>query len=127
MAVAFLQEFSPTGDRSTTNYDTINERLGADQDPPEGVIFHSVGFGEDGTFRIYDVWESREHLDRFLNERLMPLHLALFTETSPAPVKYAASLLGLCTAEVRLPLCEIQEATKAKVHEAMVSAGLLSD
>jgi 4-hydroxy-tetrahydrodipicolinate synthase len=62
-----------------------------------------------------------------LNEQLMPLHLALFTETSPAPVKYAASLLGLCTAEVRLPLCEIQEASKVKVREAMVSAGLLSD
>lgn len=62
-----------------------------------------------------------------LNERLMPLHLALFTETSPAPVKYAASLLGLCTADIRLPLCEIQEASKAKIREAMVSAGLLSD
>jgi len=62
-----------------------------------------------------------------LNERLMPLHLALFAETSPAPVKYAASLLGLCTVEVRLPLCEIQDATKAKVREVMVSAGLHSD
>lgn len=62
-----------------------------------------------------------------LNERLMPLHLALFVETSPAPVKYAASLLGLCTAEVRLPLCEIQGATKARVREAIVSAGVLSE
>jgi len=59
-----------------------------------------------------------------INERLMPLHLALFAETSPAPVKYAASLLGLCTAELRLPLCEIQEATKAKVREAMARLGL---
>jgi 4-hydroxy-tetrahydrodipicolinate synthase len=60
-----------------------------------------------------------------INERLMPLHLALFAETSPAPVKYAASLLGLCTAELRLPLCEIQEATKAKVREAMARLGLI--
>jgi len=60
-----------------------------------------------------------------LNESLMPLHLALFAETSPAPVKYAASLLGLSTAEVRLPLCEIQESTKARVREAMVHVGLL--
>ena len=60
-----------------------------------------------------------------INERLMPLHLALFAETSPAPVKYAASLLGLCTAELRLPLCEIQEATKAKVGEAMARLGLI--
>lgn len=60
-----------------------------------------------------------------INERLMPLHLALFAETSPAPVKYAASLLGLCTAELRLPLCEIQEATKAKVRDAMARLGLI--
>jgi hypothetical protein len=41
---------------------------------------------------------------REINERLIPLHDALFVETSPAPVKYAASLLGRCTAEVRQPL-----------------------
>jgi 4-hydroxy-tetrahydrodipicolinate synthase len=61
-----------------------------------------------------------------INEKLMPLHLALFAETSPAPVKYAASLLGLSTADVRLPLCEIQDATKAKVREAMVHVGLIT-
>ncbi|HYB56903.1 MAG TPA: 4-hydroxy-tetrahydrodipicolinate synthase [Alphaproteobacteria bacterium] len=60
-----------------------------------------------------------------LNESLMPLHLALFTETSPAPVKYAASLLGLCSADVRLPLCEIQDTTKAKVRDALAHLGLL--
>ena len=60
-----------------------------------------------------------------LNESLMPLHLALFAETSPAPVKYAASLLGLCSADVRLPLCEIQDTTKAKVRDAMAHLGLL--
>ncbi len=60
-----------------------------------------------------------------LNERLMPLHLALFAETSPAPVKYAASLLGLGSDEVRLPLCEVQETTKARIREAMALLGLL--
>ncbi len=60
-----------------------------------------------------------------LNESLMPLHLALFAETSPAPVKYAASLLGLCSADVRLPLCEIQDTTKAKVRDALAHLGLL--
>lgn len=60
-----------------------------------------------------------------INERLMPLHHALFIETSPGPIKYAASLLGLCTAELRLPLCEIQESTKARVREAMAGAGLI--
>jgi len=77
---------------------------------------------------LHNAWQRGDVVTvQALNERLMPLHLALFTETSPAPVKYAASLLGLCTADVRLPLCEIQEASKAKVREAMVSAGLLSD
>lgn len=60
-----------------------------------------------------------------LNEKLMPLHQALFMETSPAPVKYAASLLSLSSADVRLPLCEIQDATKAKVREAMAHVGLI--
>ena len=72
MAVAFLQEFAPTGDTSTTNYDSINERIGSEA-MPAGLIVHSAGFGEDGTFRIYDVWESMEDLERFKNERLMPL------------------------------------------------------
>ena len=46
-------------------------------------------------------------------DRLMPLHDAMFCEPSPAPVKYAASLLGLCTPEVRLPLVEATEARRA--------------
>ncbi len=63
---------------------------------------------------------------RALNDRLMPLHEALFAETSPGPVKYAAHLLGKCDAKVRLPLVEPQEATKQRVREAMVTAGLLN-
>jgi 4-hydroxy-tetrahydrodipicolinate synthase len=57
-------------------------------------------------------------------DRLAPLHDALFVEPSPAPVKYAVSLLGLCTDEVRLPLVAATEAARAKVREAMASAGL---
>ena len=59
-------------------------------------------------------------------QRLMPLHDALFAETSPAPVKYAASVLGKCSPEVRLPLVEPSQATKEKVRNAMRSAGLLN-
>jgi len=75
MAVAFVQEFKTQGDdRSTTNYDAVNERLNVRQDPPEGGIFHTAGFDEEaGVFRIFDVWETREHCERFLRERLMPL------------------------------------------------------
>ena len=61
-----------------------------------------------------------------LQDRLMPLHHAMFVETSPGPVKYAASLLGLCEPEARLPMVPVSEATKKAVHEAMIRAGLLN-
>jgi 4-hydroxy-tetrahydrodipicolinate synthase len=60
-----------------------------------------------------------------LQDRLMPLHKALFAETSPGPVKYAASLLGLCSDEVRLPLGPINPETKERVKAALKGAGLL--
>jgi len=59
-----------------------------------------------------------------INERLTPLHEALFCEASPGPVKYAANLLGHCQADLRLPLCEIAETSKHKVQRALASAGL---
>ncbi len=62
---------------------------------------------------------------RSIHERLMPLHDALFIETNPGPVKYAASLLGLCSPEARLPLAPLSEASKRAVEEAMISVGLL--
>lgn len=61
-----------------------------------------------------------------LQDRLMPLHSALFADTSPGPVKYAASLLGLCEAEARLPIVPLREETKQQVRDAMVHAGLLN-
>lgn len=61
-----------------------------------------------------------------LQDRLMPLHHALFVETSPGPVKYACSLLGLCEAEARLPMVPVVDSTKKAVREAMVHAGLLN-
>ena len=63
---------------------------------------------------------------RELHERLMPLHDTLFCETSPAPVKYAASLLGKCDDFCRLPLAPLSEASKAKVRAAMTKVGLLN-
>ena len=58
--------------------------------------------------------------------RLLPLHDAMFAETSPGPVKYAASLLGRGSAHCRLPLAPLAEATQAKVRAAMTQAGLLN-
>ncbi|MGQ0662007.1 MAG: 4-hydroxy-tetrahydrodipicolinate synthase [Pseudomonadota bacterium] len=63
------------------------------------------------------VWKQRD--------RLMPVHEALFAETNPAPVKYAASLLGKCRPETRLPLSPLSPATKDKVKAALTGAGLL--
>jgi 4-hydroxy-tetrahydrodipicolinate synthase len=61
-----------------------------------------------------------------LQDRLMPLHIALFVETNPSPVKYAASLLGHCEQDVRLPMVECMDSTKKQVRDAMVHAGLLN-
>ena len=61
-----------------------------------------------------------------IQDRLMPLHKALFMEPSPAPVKFAASLLGKASDEVRLPLVPASETARKAVREAMVVAGLLN-
>lgn len=60
-----------------------------------------------------------------LQDRLMPLHDALFVETSPGPVKYAVSRLGFGSPETRLPLAPITDATKEIVDSAMRHAGLI--
>ena len=60
-----------------------------------------------------------------LHDKLMPLHEALFAETNPGPVKYAASRLGLCKPGTRLPLAPVSDQTKAIVDAALVKTGLL--
>ena len=61
-----------------------------------------------------------------IQDRLMALHDALFCEASPAPTKYAASLLGLCEDEVRLPIVALSERGRETVRAAMRAAGLLN-
>jgi len=61
-----------------------------------------------------------------IQDRLMPLHQAIFTEPGLVGVKYAMSLLDLCSAEVRLPLTPLTDGTKEKVKAAMRHAGLLN-
>lgn len=76
---------------------------------------------------MHEAWQKGDVTTvRKINERLIPLHDALFAETSPAPVKYAASLLGRCTAEVRQPLWQIMPETQEKVRSAMRGAGLIN-
>ena len=69
---------------------------------------------------MHEAWASGDLKSAMaVNERLMPLHQALFCETSPGPVKYAASLMGFCSAETRLPWAEIAEASKERVKRAL--------
>lgn len=76
--------------------------------------------------QMHEAW-MRGHLDDFatLRDRIAPLHEALFTETSPIPVKYAASRLGLCSDEVRLPLIPASDACRRAVDQALDIVGLI--
>ena len=60
-----------------------------------------------------------------LNKILQPLHHAMFVESNPSPVKYAAKLLNLCDDSVRLPLVKVTEKTKEIVKKALLSANLM--
>tara|TARA_B100000745_G_scaffold147337_1_gene96340 strand:- start:316 stop:1188 length:873 start_codon:yes stop_codon:yes gene_type:complete len=60
-----------------------------------------------------------------LQELLMPVHAAMFCETSPGPVKYAAELLGLFSSEARLPITEIADDSKVAVKEALKKVGAI--
>ncbi len=76
---------------------------------------------------LHEAWQRGDiETVQSINERLMPLHKALFIESSPAPVKYAASVLGLCENRVRLPLVTVKPETEAALREAMVHAGLIN-
>jgi 4-hydroxy-tetrahydrodipicolinate synthase len=59
-----------------------------------------------------------------MHDQLMPLHDALFCEPSPAPAKYAVSLLGFCADTVRLPIVVASDAARARVRAAMEAAGI---
>jgi hypothetical protein len=74
VAVAYLQEFEiQGGDTSTTNYDAVNSALNLEA-APDGLLIHTAGFDhEAGVFRIFDVWETREHGERFMSETLNPI------------------------------------------------------
>lgn len=76
---------------------------------------------------LHNAWAAGNHDEALaVQERLMPLHEALFLESNPGPVKYAASLLDLSSPALRLPLVEPAESTKEKVRAAMRSAGVLN-
>ena len=76
--------------------------------------------------RMHNAWKQGDiKTAQEINKKLMPLHDALFCETSPGPLKYAASLLGVCSSDARLPIVEIEEDSKLKVKNALKKTGLI--
>lgn len=74
---------------------------------------------------MYNAWaDGNLEVFNMLRDRLHPLHKGMFIESSPTPVKYAASQLGLCENELRLPLLPASDACRAGVDAAMNYAGL---
>ncbi|WP_196259060.1 4-hydroxy-tetrahydrodipicolinate synthase [Pelagibacterium limicola] len=61
-----------------------------------------------------------------IQDRLVPLHKALFIEPNPAGVKYAASRMGLCSEDLRLPMVPVTEGTRKAIDDALVHAGLIN-
>ncbi|WP_458096596.1 4-hydroxy-tetrahydrodipicolinate synthase [Roseomonas sp. WA12] len=76
---------------------------------------------------MQDAWaEGRVKEAMAIQNRLLPVHDAMFCETSPGPVKYAASLLGYGGAFCRLPMAPVADTTRERVRAAMSGAGLLN-
>ncbi len=73
MSYAYVTEFPIEGsDRSTANYDAINDRLAHEQ-APEGLVVHYAGFDDEaGVFRVVNVWDTREQAEGYLENRILP-------------------------------------------------------
>ena len=92
-----------------------------------GCISVTANVAPKQMFEFHKAWRDGDvRVAQSLNERLMPLHIGLFCESSPGPVKYAASLLGRSSAETRLPLTGISEKSKKIVEDAMRPSGVLN-
>lgn len=68
MAIGLRIKFA---DGTQDQYEAVNSQMGVEEDPPEGLVFHAAGPIEEG-WGVIDFWESREHFDRFLEQRLGP-------------------------------------------------------
>ena len=76
--------------------------------------------------QMHAAWQKGDvKLAQAIQDKLMPLHDALFTETSPGPVRFAASLMGWGENSLRLPLVPVTKATEQNVEMALQAAGLL--
>lgn len=95
MAVAYVQEFA-IRDHSTQNYDFVADKIG--DGPFDGLIVHTAGFDDEaGVFRIFEVWESREQCERFLEGRVMPIVMGLGRDAPPPQRQEIYELHGYVT------------------------------
>jgi hypothetical protein len=94
MPFVVIQEFPiEGGDRSTPNYDRVQEALGTRENPPAGGLVHTAGFDEEaGVFRIFDVWESEDAWNTFMHERLLPVVQPMLDGGATPPVTRAYEL-----------------------------------
>jgi hypothetical protein len=77
MAVGIINRF-PEG-MGAPQYDAVREKMDIQNDPPEGMIFHSAGELE-GRFQVFNVWETLENHERFVTDRLRPTQVEVIGE-----------------------------------------------
>ena len=76
---------------------------------------------------MHTAWMKGDHTTaRGIRDRLVPVHEAMFVDTNPCAVKYAVSLQGHCSGELRLPLVEVSKENKERIRQALETAGLLA-
>jgi len=93
----------------------------------DGCISVTANVAPRACAEMHEAWQRGDGKTAMkINARLGPLHEALFCESSPAPVKYAVSLLEKSTPDVRLPLVSASPEAQSRVKSAMRSAGLLN-
>jgi len=99
--------------------------LGFNAHGGHGCISVTANVAPELCARFHNACEAGDYITALkLHDRLMPLHDALFIESSPAPVKYAAQVLGFCRDDVRPPLARLSDTSKRAVERALELAGL---
>jgi len=91
-----------------------------------GVISVAANIVPQDILRLIKAFNSGNYKEaQKIHYQLLPLIKALFIETNPIPIKVAMGLMGLCSDELRLPLCEMSAANLAKLKTALSDYGLL--
>jgi len=99
--------------------------LGFNAHGGQGCISVTANVAPDLCARFQNACEAGDYTTALkLHDRLMPLHDALFIESNPAPVKYAAQVIGICREEVRPPLTTLSAASKHAVEKALAMVGV---